>query len=101
MASLISTQAIEKWGEESQRNKAVEELGELITALMRFANGRGTKHDVVTEIADCYIMLDQLRHMFGEDDVEDEIVIKENRLMELLAKSATSLAKMMDRIADD
>ena len=85
MASLSSIQAIEKWGEENQRNKAVEELGELVTALMRYANGRGTKHDVVTEIADCYIMLDQLSHMFGERDVDKELIAKENRLMERLA----------------
>ena len=85
MANLISTQAMEKWGEESQRNKAAEELGELVTALMRFANGRGTKHDVVTEIADCYIMLDQLRHMFGERDVDKELICKTVRLMERIA----------------
>ena len=85
MASIRSIQAIEKWGEENQRNKAVEELGELITSLMRFANGRGTKHDVVTEIADCYIMLDQLSHMFGERDVDKERIAKENRLIERLA----------------
>lgn len=85
MTSLSGIQAIEKWGEESQRNKAVEELGELITALMRYANGRGTKHDVVTEIADCYIMLDQLSHMFGERDVDKERIAKEARLIDRLA----------------
>lgn len=85
MTSLSGIQAIEKWGEENQRNKAVEELGELITALMRFANGRGTKHDVVTEIADCHIMLDQLSYMFGSLDVDKELIAKRNRLMERIA----------------
>ena len=85
MASESSIQAIDKWGEEGQRCKAVEELGELVTALMRYANGRGVKHDVVTEIADCYIMLDQLSYMFGEDDVDKELIAKEARLIERLA----------------
>lgn len=85
MTSLSSIQAIEKWGVEGQCHKAVEELGELITALMRFYNGRGTTHDVVTEIADCYIMLDQLSYMFGERDVRKEMIFKKLRLMERLA----------------
>lgn len=85
MASESSIQAIEKWGVDGQCHKAVEELGELITALMRFYNGRGTTHDVVTEIADCYIMLDQLSHIFGERDVDKELIAKEARLMERLA----------------
>lgn len=85
MTSLGGIRAIEKWGEKHQRYKAVEELGELITALMRYANGRGTVHDVITEIADCYIMLDQLKYIFGERDVDKELIAKENRLMERLA----------------
>lgn len=85
MASLRSIQAVAKWGVDGQCHKAVEEFGELITALMRFYNGRGTTHDVVTEIADCYIMLDQLSHIFDESDVDKELVAKESRLLERLA----------------
>ena len=85
MASESSIQAVAKWGVDGQCHKAVEEFGELITALMRFYNGRGTNDDVVTEIADCYIMLDQLSHIFDESDVDKELVAKESRLLERLA----------------
>ena len=71
--------AIRTFGTRSQVKKAVEEMGELETALMRFPD-RANADDVVTEIADVMITAAQLALMFGYDRVQDEVVRKIIRL---------------------
>lgn len=61
--------AIEKWGPEKQTKKAVEELGELIVALMRPESRRNIT-DIADEIVDVRIMLEQLEMIFGLDTTE-------------------------------
>ncbi|MBR7187790.1 MAG: hypothetical protein IKD53_04480 [Clostridia bacterium] len=53
--------AIEKYGKEPQRDKAIEELSELIRALARCDDAE----NVAEEMADVRIMLDQLELIFG------------------------------------
>ena len=53
--------AIEKYGRWPQRDKAIEELSELIRALARSDD----PENVAEEMADVRIMLDQLEIIFG------------------------------------
>lgn len=71
---------IDKFGAEHQKNKAIEEMGELITAIAREQDCRVTTRDVITEIADVQIMLHQLTLIYGPELVDKEIKAKLDRL---------------------
>ena len=73
--------AISHYGKEHQKKKAIEEMGELITALSREQDGRATEHDVITEIADVSIMMCQLMEIYGNEKCQKEIQRKQARLM--------------------
>lgn len=81
---------INAWGTKSQVLKAIEEFGEAIAVLTRqvlnleFGNQWGhapTFEAIIDEIADAYLMADQLAYMFGRDQVEHVI---ERKLMIVL-----------------
>jgi NTP pyrophosphatase (non-canonical NTP hydrolase) len=72
--------AIEKWGEDAQKEMLYEELGELITAVAQFKRGRTSHHDVMTELADVFIMVEQIATMMNYDDFEKELERKLTRL---------------------
>ena len=58
--------AILKWGEQSQITMAIEECGELITALAkkdRCSNG-STIDDIIKEMVDVEIMIEQLKLIY-------------------------------------
>lgn len=76
--------AIDTYGEGAQLNMAVEELGELVTELARLQRHRVGEESVVEEIADVQIMLDQLRVMFDEPQVDEAIHEKTERLRDRL-----------------
>jgi len=79
--------ALKTWGEEAQVNMLDEEVGELITAVARFKRGRATHQDVMTELADVFIMVEQIATMMSYDDFEKELDRKLVRLRdEKLAK---------------
>ena len=65
------------YGREKQQIQAVQELSELIMILTRRPDQRGENHrqQVLTEIADCEIMLEQMRQLYkiSEDEVSAEI----------------------------
>ena len=73
-------EAIEKWGEEAQVNMLNEECGELIAAVAQFKRGRTSHHDVMTELADVFIMVEQIASMMSYDDFEKEL---ERKLIKL------------------
>ena len=58
--------AVMRFGAHHQINKAAEELGELIQALIRYGNGEPVIGNVCEEIADVEIMLEQLKIILGE-----------------------------------
>ena len=58
--------AVTRFGAHHQINKAAEELGELIQALMRYGNGEPVIGNVCEEIADVEIMLGQIKIILGE-----------------------------------
>lgn len=66
--------AIEAWGVDAQQWVAVEELGELLTALSQMRRGRIRPEDVADEIADATIMLEQLQLMLGVEKLTQQCV---------------------------
>ena len=72
--------AVRHYGAEHQKKKAIEEMGELITAISREQDGRATPEQVITEIADVQIMMRQLALIYGIDAVVNEIDRKQRRL---------------------
>ena len=62
--------AIDVWGEMLQIDIAIEELSELTTALARQQRGRNEPIAVVEEIADVQLCLDQLKRMYGPEEVQ-------------------------------
>lgn len=78
--------ALEHWGMSSQVSMAMGECGELIAALNQFfTQKKGTKEDVITEIADVEIMCAQLRIIVGSDLVDKEKEKKLERLRGILS----------------
>lgn len=78
--------AIDKWGEQSQIDMAIEECSELITKLVK--RGRcvnsATDEEICDEIADVEIMMGQLRLIFNDNLIEKRKKYKINRLLGLL-----------------
>lgn len=68
----VIERAIKTYGEESQIDKAIEEMSELIKALLKLRHCRKDyeieilKDAVAEEMADVDIMLWQLRHIYGD-----------------------------------
>ena len=80
----IEELAIKKWGVKNQILKTIEELGELSSALSRYLlyKDETYEYDVVDEIADCQILLDQLRTVFPE--VGERMYSKKERLAQIV-----------------
>lgn len=62
----IYRQAVEHFGKLNQIIKAMEECGELIQALARWAEGEPVIGNICEEIADVEIMLEQVKVILGE-----------------------------------
>lgn len=85
---MILQQAIDHYGVEHQLNKVQEELGELITAISKWRNDKGTVIDLIDEMADLEIMYKQLaiilKDYYPHNDikimVKDQIKLKLERL---------------------
>lgn len=75
---------LEKWGEEAQYDQAVEECAELIAVLKHFRRGKAGTKEVVAELADVYMMVGQLIYMFGEEQVDEAVAVKMDKLRALL-----------------
>ena len=82
----IPVLAVHHYGAEHQKKKAIEEMGELITAISREQDGRATTEQVITEIADVQIMMRQLALIYGIDAVANEIDRKQRRLLRRIDK---------------
>lgn len=73
--------AISLWGEGAQKDQAIEEAAELIVALRHDARGRPST--IIEEVADMSIMLDQIKMMCGEDEIEEA---REDKIIRLRAR---------------
>ena len=61
--------AIELWDENTQINMASEGAAELILTISRYFRGRCNKNDIAEKVADVQIMIDQLKIIIGEEEV--------------------------------
>ena len=89
----IINKAVVYFGVKNQNKKAVEELTELSLAIQHFEDGKVTKAEVVTEIADVLIMCEQLKIMYGRQAVEDQVVMKVERLEKKIREGAENGGK--------
>lgn len=78
--------AVNHYGPEHQKRKAIEEMGELITELEREQDGRTTPEKVITEIADVHLMVQQLMVIYGLDACMKEYERKQRRLLRRMDK---------------
>lgn len=69
-----------KWSDPAQVDVAVEELAELIQALIQHRRGRMGEAQVCEEIADVAIMVDQLISIFGKENYRRIRAMKMRRL---------------------
>lgn len=76
--AAILEDAISYYGSDAQIVKAIEELGELTVELARHRNGLGSVEALREELADAFIMLNQLELIFG--DVTEVEISKLERL---------------------
>lgn len=84
----IYDKALKLWGEEAQIKVAIEEMAELINALMKFDRNRVCTNEVAEEIADCQIMLEQLSNIFCGAGVIEQIKLRKlQRLMDRIEAS--------------
>lgn len=73
-------QAISKWGVGNQVFMVMEETGEMLNALAKYNRNRSTPHDIITELADVWILMEQMAEVFGWENFESE---KEHKLLRL------------------
>lgn len=86
----ICREAVGIFGYESQERMAIEEMSELMDALMKRRRGRVTDEEVITEIADVTIMMEQLRWAYGRKEVDREIERKIERLRQRIENGDNS-----------
>lgn len=68
---------IEYFGKQHQIIKLGEEVGELNKAILRYEDGyTRTTGEIYDEIADVYVMLEQIRLMYKLDDLEIATIIQ-------------------------
>ena len=92
--SLLTTNqilkaAITKYGTRNQLWVVVEEMSELTKEVCKMVRGEDNRDHIAEEIADVYIMLEQLRMMAGltNREVASNIELKINRLRGRLTDS--------------
>ena len=61
----IMIDALEYYGNNSQVDIAIEEMSELIKELLKNRRGEENRSMIADEMADVYIMLEQLKFIFG------------------------------------
>lgn len=85
----ILKQAIETYGAESQLNVAIEEFSELIKEICKHKRGEDNLENIIEEMADCCIMIEQMRMIFGLGSIvmDNAIHKKIKRLESRLADS--------------
>lgn len=81
--------AIAKYGAKAQTVVAMEEMAELIKELSKAFRGYGNPDAIIEEMADVYIMLDQLKLIFGitGGEIKAMEMIKNNRLEDRLSNA--------------
>ena len=76
----IYKESIKKFGVDYQIEKTVEECAELILAIKHYQGERCEANDVVCEISDVFIVIEQMKIIFGRKNVDEAIDYKIERL---------------------
>lgn len=86
----ISKKAIQHYGETIQMFVAIEEMSELTKELTKHMRGEDNKEAMTEEIADVYIMIEQVMYMneISLNDVVEKMHEKLNRLKERMDKES-------------
>lgn len=61
----VLKKAIETYGVDMQLNVAIEEFSELTKEICKYKRGADNRSEILEEMADCYIMLEQMQLMFN------------------------------------
>jgi NTP pyrophosphatase (non-canonical NTP hydrolase) len=69
-------EAVVQWGEDAQVLKAIEEMSELTRELAREPYTDNNLTEIQDEIADVWILLEQLTILYGESEVENQMAEK-------------------------
>lgn len=62
--------ALNYYGNRPQIDMAIEEMSELTKELLKNRRGKENRSQIADEMADVYIMLEQLKFIFGVDETE-------------------------------
>lgn len=84
--------AIDHWGVPLQILVLAEECSELSAAATRVLTHKGTKEDLLGEMADVYLMLSQMVHSLEEGSRFDQVV--EEKMGKLRARLESQGAKI-------
>ena len=85
---LLCKQAIMRFGKKNQMIVAIEELSELMKEITKHLRGRDNKAEISEEMADVYIMLEQLIMIFDNDG-------------EIRAQMRKKMKRLRDRMMND
>ena len=66
----VMIDALEYYGNNPQVDIAIEEMSELIKELLKNRRGEENRSMIADEMADVYIMLEQLKFIFGINEIE-------------------------------
>lgn len=86
MDRKILRKAIDTYGTEAQMMQCIEEMAELIQAINKYFRANTDEEmakayiSVIEEISDVQIMLEQMRIVFGDKSVDEQITAKLDRL---------------------
>ena len=86
---MIEKAAIDKYGKTLQTVVAIEEMSELIKELSKNMRGKDNHDAIAEEIADVYIMLDQI------------MIMNDIQLKEVVDKMSEKLERLRERMHED
>lgn len=84
----ILERAVATYGKDMQLNVAIEELSELIKEICKNKRGENNIANITEELADCYIVMEQIAFIFNITDcaITDVVRAKIDRLEKRLAE---------------
>ncbi len=90
----IYREAIDFFGDESQKIMVIEEMSELTKELCKELRGRGDIEHLADELADVEIMLSQIKIIY---DIHQTVEEHKDYKLHRLANSIVELKKKMDK----
>lgn len=78
----VLEQAILTYGKDAQLDMYIEEMSELIKEICKHKRGKDNRDEIIDEMADVYIMLEQMKMIFdiSEKQINEQIDFKVARL---------------------